>query len=78
MLSLTLEEVDLLIKNLNQMDAAVAKMQRMKKYIIKHQGKLSELDKLSVQVSALKDKLLKERSELLFANDRFEHFPIRK
>jgi hypothetical protein len=66
---LNLEEIELILKNLHQMEVSVAKMQKMKKYIIKHKGDYDEMDRLLLRIEKLRDKLNIERDYLKAGGD---------
>jgi hypothetical protein len=66
---LNLEEIELILKNLHQMEVTVAKMQKMKKYIIKHKGDYDEMDRLLLRIEKLRDKLNIERAYLKAGGD---------
>ncbi len=66
---LTLEEIDLLLKNLHQMEVTISKMQKMKKYIIKHKGDYDEMDRLIFRIEKLRVKLNLEKDYLKMGRD---------
>jgi len=61
---LSLEEIELILKNIHQMEVTIAKMQKMKKYIIKHKGDYDEMDRLLFRIEKLRAKLTLEKEFL--------------